>query len=106
MLGFNVVDEGVVDVPMWVEFLGLPILLWRFLKSLGESIGQFVCFELERFFSAQSSLQVCVKVDLTCDLPKFVDINIGEEGLRQRVEFIGLPNTCYRCQSLDHKICA
>jgi len=49
--GFNVADEGVMDVLVWVEFPILSIPLRRFLKSLGESIGQFVCFEPEKFFS-------------------------------------------------------
>lgn len=72
-----------MDVPVWVEFPSLPLPLWRFLKTLGDSIGHFVYFELERFFSARSSPRVCVKVDLNHNLPEFVDINIGEEDLRQ-----------------------
>ena len=52
---FNVANEGAMDVIVWVEFLGLPILLWTFLEYLGDSIDQFIFFEPKRFFFAQPS---------------------------------------------------
>lgn len=54
-VGFNVENEGAVDVPMWVEFPGLPLLLSNFFYFFVDTIGQFVCFELEQFFSVQPS---------------------------------------------------
>lgn len=55
MVELNVENEGVVDVPLWVEFLILPLPLWNFLHTLADTIGHFVYFELEHFFLARPS---------------------------------------------------
>ena len=40
-------NEGATNVHVWVEFPGLPISMWYFLKSIAESLKKFVCYELE-----------------------------------------------------------
>jgi len=36
---FNIENEGVVDTLVWVEFLGLPLPLLKFLHTLVDAIG-------------------------------------------------------------------
>lgn len=43
-------------------------------------------------------------MDLTKEFKEFIDINIGEIYIPQRILYINLPNTCYYYQSTSHKI--
>lgn len=45
-----------------------------------------------------------MKVDLVKDLKEFIDIEIDDTRFRQRVVYVNLSNTCYRCQFVAHKI--
>ena len=78
--------------------------MWSFLKPLAEQIGTFVCYEFEHFFSTQPSCCVCVRIDITKDRPEEIEIVIGNESFMQKVQFIGLPDTCFHYQSSLHKI--
>lgn len=57
------------------------------------------------FFTTWTSKRVFVKLDLSRDRSDEIDININGEVLHQKVVCIGLPNTCFRCESSAHKIC-
>jgi hypothetical protein len=63
-----------------------------------------VCVEPDKFFNAQPQWRVCVEVDLSRDLKDIVEIHIGATTFMQKVLYLNLPNTCYRCQSVKHKI--
>ena len=78
--------------------------MWSFLKPMAEQIGTFVCYEPEHFFTARPSCRVCVRIDITKDRPNEIEIVIGNESFMQKVQYIGLPDTCFHCQSSLHKI--
>lgn len=89
---------------MWVEFRGLPLPCWPFIKSISQALGKVFTKEPENFFNAHPQQCVCVKVDLSKDLRDSVEIQIEAQTFSQKVLYLNLPNTCYRCQSTEHKI--
>lgn len=66
-------------------------------------MGTFVCLESDRFFSLRPCKHVCLKVDLSKDLVDHVTLTLRDETYHQRVVYINLSNTYYRCH-FAHKI--
>ena len=89
---------------MWVKFSGLPLPCWSFIESIAKTLGKVVTMEPEKFFNDRPQQRVCVEVDLSKDLKDAVEIQIGAQTFSQKVLYLNLPNTYYRCQSAEHKI--
>ena len=89
---------------MWVEFLGLSLPRWPFIESIANTLGKVITKDNEIFFNARSQRHVCVEVDLSKDLKDSMEIRVGPQTFCQKVLYLNLPNTCYRCQSVEHKI--
>lgn len=98
---FTVSDDKKLRVPVWVEFPGLPLPCWPFIESLAQALGTK---EPEKFFNARPQRRVCIEVDLSKDLKDSVEIQIGAQTFSQKVLYLNLPNTYYRCQSEELKI--
>ena len=60
--------------------------------------------EHDFFFSSHPQKCICVDVDLSKDLKDFVKIQIGSQTFSKKVLYLNLPNNCYGCQSVEHKI--
>ena len=94
---FSVSDDKKLRVPIWVEFLGLPLPCWPFIESIAQALGKVVTEEPEIFFNACPQRHFCIEVDLSKDLKDSVEIQIGTQTFAQKVLYLNLPNTCYRC---------
>lgn len=46
-------------MPVWVEFLDLPMALGPFIREIADTIGEFVCEEPIRFMAARSTRRMC-----------------------------------------------
>lgn len=102
---FSVDEEASLEVLVWMKFLDHPDLWWPYLKDLVYPLGSFVCLEPVKIFSPRPNRRMCVKVNLSCDLEESIKLQLkGGEIYRQRVVYINLPNTYFRCQSSAHKI--
>lgn len=97
-------NDASVVVPVWVEFPNLPTNLGGFLQPMDELIGEFVCYEPNRFMFTRLSNRVCVRIDLAVDRPKVLHLEINGDIITQKVIYVGLPNTCFCCHSASHKI--
>lgn len=60
--------------------------------------------EPEHFFHARPQNRFFVEVDLFRDLKETIGIQIGGQCYSQQVLYLNIPNTCYWCQSYEHKI--
>lgn len=78
--------------------------LGPFIREVAATIGEFVREEPIRFMAAQPTRRMCVKVDLGNTLKEYIDIRIGGCDIHLRVAYVNLPNTCFRCQFVAHKI--
>ena len=89
---------------MWVEFPGLPLPCWHFIEAIAQTLCKVVTKEPEKFFNACPQRRICIEVDISKDLKDSVEIQVGAQTFSQKVLYLNLPNTCYRCQSAEHKI--
>lgn len=101
---FSVSDDNKLRVLIWVEFLGLPIPCWSFLQAIVQTLGKVISVEPDKCFNVCPQQRVCVEVDLSRDLKDSMEIHIGATTFTQKVLYLNLLNTCYRCQFADHKI--
>ena len=101
---FTVSDDKKLSVPVWVKFLGLPLSCWHFIEAIAQTLGKVVTKEPEKFFNARPQRRICIEVDLSKDLKDSMEIQVGAQTFSQKVLYLNLPNTCYRCQSVEHKI--
>lgn len=75
---FSVTNQVSLMVPIWVEFLGLPLPLWLYHQQLCASIGEFICCEIDRFYASLLQTLFCVKVDLSKNLKEYVNVQVGD----------------------------
>ena len=101
---FTIFDDKKLRVPVWVEFPGLPFPCWHFIESIAQTLGKVITKDPEKFFNARPQHRVFIEVDLSKDLKDSVKIQVGTQTFSQKVLYLNLPNTCYRCQSTKHKI--
>jgi len=72
--GFNVSNDVSLVAPVGIEFPRLPLAISPFLRNLASLVGEFVCDEPARFYAAQPTKQMCVKVDLAKSLKDYIII--------------------------------
>ena len=81
----------------------LPLPCWHFIESIAHTLGKVITKNMN-FFQCSSSKCICIEIDLSKDLKDFVEIQIGSQTFGKKVLYLNLPTTCYRCQSVEHKI--
>ncbi|XP_019259591.1 PREDICTED: uncharacterized protein LOC109237704 [Nicotiana attenuata] len=103
---FQIKEESMRIVPLWVNFPGLPIQCWteENLGRIASLLGKPVCTdkltaECERI----SYARVLVDMDITQPLPEEVHIEIlGQKSWIQMVEFEWKPKFCLECNNFGH----
>ena len=96
---FTISNENKLRVLVWVEFLGVPLPCWSFIESISNSLGKVITKKYENKFNAHPQKRICVEVDLSKDLKDSMEIKIGFQAFSQKMLYLSLPNTCYRCHS-------
>lgn len=66
-----------LQVPVWIEFLGLSLPCVPFLQNIVTSIRKVLCVEPDGFFQSRPQKRVYVEIDLSQDLKESLDIQIG-----------------------------
>lgn len=97
----------VQSIPMWVHIKNVPIKLfsWQGLSFLTSPIGipsrlhpeTAQCLNLEE-------AKIFVKVDLTKDLPKKMNFDIGGENVMVEYFYPRLPTKCMKCDKWGHAV--
>lgn len=97
---FDFHKEILRKLPIWVKFHGLPANCWstNSLSRINSLIGSpkytYNCTtRLKRIAYAR----VLIEVDVTQHLLKEVNMEIGDNRIRQGVEYEWLPTVCRKC---------
>lgn len=67
------------------------------MKTLVPLIGYFVCDEMNHFYTTLPHYKMYVEVDLVKNMKEYIDIWVRTILIHQKVVYVNLPNTCYRC---------
>lgn len=101
---FSIFDDKKLNILVWVKFLGLPLPYWPFMQAIAQKLGRVICLEHDYFLNSHPHKRLCVEVDLSRELKESIEIQVGDTTFTQKVFYLNLPNTYYRCQSAEHKI--
>ncbi|KAL6523075.1 hypothetical protein OROMI_031423 [Orobanche minor] len=103
---FNFTEEPAV-VPLWVKIHALPPQWFdlRSLKTIASSVGDFLKVdEPTHNRSRLSFARVCVEVNLKNNLPKKINLQVGDDNVPLDIEFEKVPQYCNYCKHIGHDI--
>ncbi|KAK4381638.1 hypothetical protein Sango_2948000 [Sesamum angolense] len=98
------------QVPVWIKLRHLPVELWTTdgLSTVASGIGKPLYLDaITRACTRLDFARVCVMLDISSKLPRYVIIMIplengGESACKVDVEYEWLPPKCTSCHSLGH----
>ncbi|KAL2643351.1 hypothetical protein R1flu_010938 [Riccia fluitans] len=93
-------------VPVWVELPNIHPYLEAFGTQLLQSIGEVLFTSCEDTDCRFTSIQSCLKLDLSLDLPEVIKIADPDTGemFQQPILYQSLPNACFHCHQRGHLV--
>ncbi|CAI8597013.1 unnamed protein product [Vicia faba] len=105
-LDFNLKDDMLRTLPIWVKLPQLPLFLWgeNSLNKIGSALGNpIVTDECTGNRLHVSYARILVKMDITNEHPKAITIRDSDgEKMQQAIEYEWKPILCGKCQKIGH----
>ncbi|MCO5564995.1 hypothetical protein L7F22_018665 [Adiantum nelumboides] len=104
--GFNPRGAKPTRVPVWVDFLDLPVEFYPWLGKLGNSLGKVFGQKFRGGINPKWDPQLLIEVDLSKPTKISIPItNMSRLFLHdQKIVYRNLPNSCYHCFQQGHMI--
>jgi hypothetical protein len=101
--------QGQLDYPVWMQVEDLCQIMReeKFLRNIGEHIGQVIAIDNSELYRAKLfGPRIRLLVKDPNNLPKTILVPmLDREGVTEyKLEYSGLPNQCGRCRSRDHQV--
>ncbi|KAA8542819.1 hypothetical protein F0562_023971 [Nyssa sinensis] len=107
-MDFNIENEWVTVVPIWIRFPSLRLHLWspRALSRMASIVGNPLF--ADNLIATKETLhygRLCVEIEVGKELLDHVNIkDFKGNGYSQKIEYKWVPNHCHHCKVFGHRI--
>ncbi|OIT21754.1 hypothetical protein A4A49_33236 [Nicotiana attenuata] len=102
---FQMQNESIRIVPIWINLPGLPIQCWaeENLGRIASLLGKPICTDrLTAECERVSYARILVEMDITQPMPDEIFVETPNRSWMQRVEFEWKPKLCIDCNEFGH----
>lgn len=73
----------------------MSLHLFIYLEMIAGSLGEVICMEPYKVFRQRATHRICIKVDLSEELPSCMHISVGDEIIEKEIYFLYLLDACF-----------